>query len=152
METAQLEVIEQLETPVAPGIVRRSDRGLCIAGTKTSLFSIMDSLVAGQQWQLTTYFGLSEQQLQQALDYIRQHRVQFTADYAEYVRKAEEMERYYRERERQGRAELEAKGLWKKPAPHLLPAWEKLQAWKREANRTAEESENLKRDDHSTAR
>ncbi len=134
METAILETTEQLETPVAPGIVRRSDRGLCVARTKISLFSIMDYIKAGKQEDLLIYVGLSERQLNQALAYIEQHREEFEANYAEYVRKADEMERYYRERERQRRAELEAKGLW--PPPNLTPEqaaiWEKLQRHKRE--------------------
>ncbi|MGH9842552.1 MAG: DUF433 domain-containing protein [Blastocatellia bacterium] len=138
MVTAELETKELLETPVAPGIVRRSDRGLCVAGTKISLFFIMDYVKAGQQQDLLTYVGLSEEQLDQALAYIEQHRIEFEANYAEYVRKADEMERYYREREHQRRAELEAKGLWPPTSPppnlppHLIPAWERLQALRRE--------------------
>jgi hypothetical protein len=38
---------ETLETLVAPGIVRRSDRGLCIAGKRITLYLIMDYLNAG---------------------------------------------------------------------------------------------------------
>ncbi len=134
METATREKEEPLETPVAPGIVRRSDRGLCIAGTKISLFSIMDSLKFGSTEALVIGAGLTEKQLRQAQDYIDANREQFEAAYEKYVRNAEEMERYYRERERQRREELKAKGLWGQPPddPSLLPAWEKLQAWKRE--------------------
>ncbi|MGH9833309.1 MAG: hypothetical protein ACREBD_30330 [Blastocatellia bacterium] len=132
MGTANLEVEESLEIPVAPGIVRRSDRGLCIAGTKLSLFSIMDAIKAGRTEVLLTYGGLSREQFDQALAYIEENREEFEAAYAEYVRRAEEMERFHRERERQRRAELEAEGLWKKPAPHLIPAWERLQSLKRE--------------------
>ena len=129
MSTLTLETTQLLETPIAPGIVRRTDRGLCVAGTKISLFSIMDYLKAGQQQDLLTYGQLSEEQLQQALDYIEAHRVEFEAAYAEYVRQAEEMEIYYRNRERQHRAELEAQGLW--PPRNFTPAqaalWERLQ-------------------------
>jgi len=138
MVTAELETRELLETPIAPGIVRRSDRGLCVAGTKISLFSIMDYIKAGKQEDLLIYVGLSEEQLNQALAYIEEHREEFEVNYAEYVRKADEMERYYRERERQRRAELEAKGLWpplhppSNLPPHLIPAWERLQALRRE--------------------
>ncbi len=132
METTNLELEEPLEILVAPGIVRRSDRGLCIAGTKISLFSIMDSIKAGRTEVLLTYGGLSQEQFDQALAYIEENREEFEAAYAEYVRRAEEMERFHRERERQRRAELEVEGLWKQPAPHLIPAWERLQSLKRE--------------------
>lgn len=133
MESAILETMEQLEIPVAPGIVRRSDRGLCVAGTKISLFSIMDYIKAGKRDDLLTYVSLSEEQLNQALAYIERHREEFEADYADYAREAEEMERHYRERERQRLAELEAQGLW--PPSDLTPEqaaiWEKLQRHKR---------------------
>jgi uncharacterized protein (DUF433 family) len=131
METATAETAEQLETPIAPGIVRRSDRGLCIAGTKVSLFSIMDSIKAGATNDLLRYGGLSQEQLDQALAYIEANRAEFEAAYEDYVQAAAEMEQHYREQERQRRAELDAKGLWKEPAPDLLPAWERLQALKR---------------------
>ncbi len=132
MGTANIEVEEPLEIPVAPGIVRRSDRGLCVAGTKISLFSIMDAIKSGRTEVLLTYGGLSQEQINQALAYVEKNREEFEAAYAEYVRRAEEMERFHRERARQRRAELEAEGLWKKPAPHLIPAWERLQSLKRE--------------------
>jgi hypothetical protein len=134
METAKLELEEPLETPVAPGIVRRSDRGLCVAGTKVSLFSIMDSLKSGSTEALFVGAGLTEEQLRLAQDYIDANREQFETAYEKYVRDGEEMERYYREREQQRREELKAKGLWGKPPsdPHLLPGWERLQALRRE--------------------
>ncbi|MGH9768349.1 MAG: DUF433 domain-containing protein [Blastocatellia bacterium] len=134
MEPAILETTEQLETPVAPGIVRRSDRGLCVAGTKISLFSIVDYIKAGKQEDLLIYVGLSEEQLNRALAYIEQHREEFEANYAEYVRKGEELEQYYRDRERLRLAGLEARGQW--PPTDLTPEqaaiWEKLQRHQRE--------------------
>jgi uncharacterized protein (DUF433 family) len=142
METATLEMKELIETPVAPGIVRRSDRGLCIANSRIPVFDIMDYLNAGwSREMLLEYVAINEEQLQHALDFIKQGGAELEAAHAEFTRKADEMEREYREREKQRQAELKAKGLWGKPPddPRLLPAWEKLQAWKRE--RAPEEDE-----------
>lgn len=160
METAQLgmtkpETDEQFFTPVAPGVVRRRDRGLCVEGTRIQLYAIMDYLNAGwSHEQVLEILPISPEQYQQALHYIAASGAAFEAEYEEIVRKSKEDELYWRERERQRRAELEAKGLWKTPdlPPHLIPAWEKLQAWKREANQTAEASEKRAHDDHSAAR
>ncbi|GEM_PF-1778404 len=129
--TAQtdIEVTQPLETPVAPGIVRRPDRGFCVAGTKISLFAIMDYVNAGAQQDLLTYGQLSAGQLQQALNYIAANRPEFDLAYAEYVRKATELEHYYRNRERQHRAELAAQGLWppRNHTPAQAAIWERLQ-------------------------
>ena len=108
MATAIMEVATVLETPVAPGIVRRADRGLCVADTRLSLFSLMDYLKAGRQQDLLTYGQLSATQLQLALDYLDAHRAECETAYTEYAQQAEELECHYRERECQRRAELPA--------------------------------------------
>jgi len=100
IETAVQEAVP-FEIWVAPGIVDRSDRGLCLAGTRITLYTIMDHLKAGRtpeyirQWLL-----LTEDQVNDALRYIEENRQSFEAEYAEVVRRSEELEKYYRERNR----------------------------------------------------
>lgn len=121
------------ETPVAPGIVRRTDRGLCVAGTRISLYTIMDSLKAGRtpayicQWML-----LTESQVNDAVRYIEENRESFEAEYAEVVRYSEELEKYYRERSRQ----MKTNGIPKNLTPKQMEAWERLQAIRRERERS----------------
>jgi uncharacterized protein (DUF433 family) len=117
------------QTVVAPGIVRRRDRGLCIAGTRISLYLIKDYLKAGRTPdEICRSLLLSEGQLNDAIRYIEGNREEFEAEYAEVVRVCEERERYYRERN-------PLREIKDKP-PNLTPkqeeAWERLMALKRE--------------------
>ncbi len=92
------------EVLVAPGIVRRSDRGLCVAGTRVTLYLIMDHLKEG--WPphlLRDQLLLSEEQMDQVMDYIGSHREEFEAEYQEVVCKCAERERFWREREEERR-------------------------------------------------
>jgi len=92
------------EVLVAPGIVRRSDRGLCVAGTRITLYLIMDHLKEG--WPphlLRDQLLLSEEQMDQVMDYIESHREEFEAEYQEVARKCAERERFWREREEERR-------------------------------------------------
>lgn len=92
-------------TCVAPGIVRRTDRGLCLAGTRITLYLIMDYLRAGWPPHLIRHWlDLSEAQIEQAVQYIETHRPGFEAEYAEVVRQAQARERYWRERQHQRQA------------------------------------------------
>ena len=69
---------EILETVVAPGVVRRSDRGLCVAGRRITLYLIEDHLRAG--WPphiLRHWLRLSEREMAEVLDYINANRSDF---------------------------------------------------------------------------
>jgi hypothetical protein len=46
-EEFQMSQPEAFYSCVAPGIVRRADRGLCLAGKRVTLYLIMDYLTAG---------------------------------------------------------------------------------------------------------
>jgi len=95
------------EVNVAPGIIRRKDRGLCVEGTRITLYLIMDHLKEGWPPQLLRdQLLLSEEQMDQVMEYIDSHRDEFEAEYKEVVRKCEERERYWRERERERRLRI----------------------------------------------
>ena len=120
------------ETPVVPGIVRRADRGLCVAGTKLSLFTLMEYVQAGHQQDLLTYGQLSAEQLQQTMDYIAAHRVEFNAAYAEYRRKANELESHYRAR--QACISATQQRSPNNLTPTQAAIWERLQARQRQSD------------------
>lgn len=120
----------EFETEVAPGIVRRRDRGLCVNGSRITLYSIMDFLKAG--WPphlLRDQLLLTEQEMQHVLDYLAAHSEEFDAEYDEVVRQAEEDERYWHARQEELQKRLaERPG----PPPNLSPkeaaAWSRLMA------------------------
>jgi uncharacterized protein (DUF433 family) len=99
--------IQETEVSVAPGIVRRADRGLCVEGTRITLYLIMDHLKEG--WTphlLADQLLLDKAQIDQVMEYIASHREEFEAEYQEVVRKCAERERYWRERERERRKSI----------------------------------------------
>jgi uncharacterized protein (DUF433 family) len=95
------------EMNVAPGIIRRKDRGLCVEGTRITLYLIMDHLKEGWPPRLLgDQLLLSQEQMDQVMAYIESHREAFEAEYEEVVRKCDERERYWRERERERRLRM----------------------------------------------
>lgn len=120
----------EFEIEVAPGVVRRRDRGLCVKGSRVTLYSIMDFLKAG--WPphlLRDQLLLTEQEMQHVLDYLAAHGEEFEAEYDEVVRQAEEDERYWRAQQEELQKRLaERPG----PPPNLSPeqavAWSRLMA------------------------
>lgn len=121
--------VTSIETEVAPGIVRRTDRGLCIAGTRISLYLVTDYLNAGWPPHLIAHWlGLSEQECSQALSYLDTHRTEFEAEYEVVVKNARARETYYREQARQR--------ISKQHQPNLTPeqaaAMARLAALRRE--------------------
>jgi uncharacterized protein (DUF433 family) len=87
-------------TLVAPGIERRSDRGLAIAGSRLTLYEIMDLIKNGRSAdQILEIYPLTVAQLQSAYDYFAAHGEEFEAEYRRVVRESEERERYWRARQ-----------------------------------------------------
>lgn len=124
-----MSTVTSIETVVAPGIVRRTDRGLCIAGTRISLYLVMDYLRAGWPSHLIRHWlGLSEEEFNNALSYIESHQAQFEAEYEAVVKNAEAREQHYRERARQIRGGLQRPNL----TPEQAAALSRLAALKRE--------------------
>jgi uncharacterized protein (DUF433 family) len=117
-----------VEIPVTTGIVRRTDRGLCVANTRISLYLIMDYLKASWTPQLIRHWlGLSEEEMSAATNYIAAHQAEFEAEYTEVVKKNEEREKFYRERARSVQASAVKPNL----APEQAVALARLQALKR---------------------
>lgn len=91
----------------SPTIIRRSDMGLAISGTRTTIYLVLDYL--HDNWprdEIRKWLNLTEAQLQAALDYIEAHREEVETEYEEVVREAEERQFYHEERLRQHLASL----------------------------------------------
>jgi uncharacterized protein (DUF433 family) len=107
--------------------VIRTERGLTIAGTRTTLYLVMDHIKAG--WpteQIQHCLRLTDRQVADAMRSIEDHREEVEAEYQYVLRQAEENRRYWEERNRERFAQIAA--MPPKPGTEHLRA--KLDAWK----------------------
>src|SRR5215510_5836738 len=96
------------ETIAQPTVVRTS-RGLSIAGTRITLYSIMDYVTAGWPAKLIgDRLNLMDQQITDALAYIAEHRLEVETEYQQVLKDAEENRRYWEERNRERFAQIAA--------------------------------------------
>ena len=112
----------------------RTERGLAIAGTRITLYEIMDYLHAG--WPpklLRDRLDLTEQQLTDALAYINTHQAEVEAEYKTVLQEAEEIRQYWEERNRERIAQIAAQP----PRPGQEAIRAKLQAWKEKLKSTS---------------
>jgi uncharacterized protein (DUF433 family) len=112
------------ETATIPDIVVRTSRGLTIAGTRITLYTIMDHLKA--DWPphlIQDWFSLTDEQIQGVLAYIEAHQEVVEAEYQKVLADAEEIKQYWEERNR----ERFAKIATLPPPPGKEAAWAKLQ-------------------------
>ena len=109
-----------------PTVVRTS-RGLSIAGTRITLYNVMDYLKAGWPPKLIRdRFNLTDKQIADVMDYIDTHRPEVEAEYQLVLQQAEENRQYWEARNRERFAEIAA--MSSKPGQEEIRA--KLQAWK----------------------
>lgn len=89
-----------------PTVVRTS-RGLSIAGTRITLYAVMDYIKAGWPAQrIQEWLNLSEEQIGGAIRYIEEHREEVETEYEQVLREAEENRRYWEERNRERFAQI----------------------------------------------
>jgi uncharacterized protein (DUF433 family) len=120
------------EIATTPNIVIRTSRGLTIAGTRITLYTIMDYLQ--DEWPshlIQDWFNLTDQQIQGALDYIRVHQQEVEAEYQQVLANADEIRQYWEEHNRERFATIAALP----PPPGKEAAWAKLQQKKVELAR-----------------
>ncbi len=123
------------ETIAAPGVVRRSDRGLCVAGHRITLYLIEDYLRAGWPPHLLQHsLHLSHQEMRQVLDYLIANRSDFDREYERVARQATEREKYWRDREQRRRKRL--KVTRRNFTPEQAAAWARLSALKQQGKAT----------------
>lgn len=108
------------------GIIR-TDRGLTISGTRITLYDVMDHLAAGWTPRLIrNWLPLSDEQINQAIDYIETHRTEVEAEYQIVLQEAQQTRDYWDDRNRDRLAEISQ--MPPKPGQEALYA--KLKAWK----------------------
>lgn len=105
----------------------RTERGLTIAGTRITLYDVMDHLVAGWTPQLIlNWLPLTEEQLNAALAYIDANRTMVEAEYKTVLQETQEMRDYWEEKNRERLAQIAKLP----PKPGQEEVYAKLQSWK----------------------
>ena len=95
------------ETAASQPTVVRTDRGLSIAGTRITLYHVMDYVKAGRSSdEIRDAFNLTDQQIADVMAYIGQHRATVEGEYQQVLREAEEIRCYWEERNRERLAEI----------------------------------------------
>jgi uncharacterized protein (DUF433 family) len=115
-----------------PGIIR-TERGLTIAGTRITLYDVMDYVIAEYPPKfIRGMLNLTDEQVNAALSYIEANRAEVEAEYQIVLQEAEEIRQYWEERNRERFAQIKA--LPPKPGQEAIRA--KLQAWKEKLGMT----------------
>ena len=105
----------------------RTERGLTIAGTRITLYDVMDYVTAQYPPKfIQGLFNLTDEQMDAALKYIKAHYVEVEAEYQIVLKEAEEIQKYWEERNRERLAQIAKLP----PPPGREAAWEKLQQQK----------------------
>jgi uncharacterized protein (DUF433 family) len=81
------------------GLITRTERGLTISGSRISLYDVIDLLRADYPPKLIRdRFNLTDEQINVALAYIADHRVEVEAEYQEVLKTREEIYQYWQDR------------------------------------------------------
>ncbi|MBW4442493.1 MAG: DUF433 domain-containing protein [Plectolyngbya sp. WJT66-NPBG17] len=104
-----------------------TERGLTIAGTRITLYDVMDYVTAQYPPKfIQGLFDLTEEQVNTALVYIEAHRSDVEAEYQQVLQETEKLRQYYEEQNR----DRVARSAAQLPKPGTEAAWEKLRAAK----------------------
>ncbi len=98
-------------TPTSNGQVSiiRTERGLTIAGTRITLYDVMDYLKAQYPPKfIRDAFNLTDAQIHAALAYIEAHQTEVEAEYQEILKAAEETRQFWEQRNRERFARIAA--------------------------------------------
>jgi len=108
-------------------MIIRTERGLTIAGTRITLYDVMDYVMANYPPKfIQGLFELTEEQINVALDYIKTNFAAVEAEYQIVLKEAEALQQYYEEKNRDLIARLAAQP----PKPGQEAVRAKLQAIK----------------------
>jgi uncharacterized protein (DUF433 family) len=112
----------------------RTERGLTIAGTRITLYDVMDHLAAGWTPKLIlNWLPLTEEQLNTAISYIDANRAEVEAEYQTVLQATQEMRRYWEDKNRERLAQIAKMP----PKSGQEEVYAKLQAWKAKLGLTA---------------
>jgi uncharacterized protein (DUF433 family) len=113
--------------PNGQAAIIRTERGLTIAGTRISLYDVIDLLKADHSPKLIRdTFNLTDAQISAALSYIEANQVQIEAEYQEVLHTREEIRQYWEDRNRERLARIAA--MPRKPGKEAI--WAKLEEQK----------------------
>lgn len=105
----------------------RTERGLAIAGTRITLYDVMDHLAAGWTPKLIlNWLPLTEEQLNAAISYIDSNRAEVEAEYQTVLQATQEMREYWEGKNRERLAQIATMP----PKSGQEEVYAKLQAWK----------------------
>jgi len=95
------------ETNENQAIVVRTDHGLSVAGTRITLYQIMDYIKAGNPSSvIRDHFRLTVKQTSDILKYIEIHREEVETEYKQVLDYADEIRQYWEERNRNHLAKI----------------------------------------------
>lgn len=104
-----------------------TERGLSIAGTRITLYDVMEYLLAGWPAESIRHrLDLTERQITDAVAYIDMHRAEVEAEYQTVLQNAQEIRRYWEDRNREQFIRIAAQP----PKPEQEALRKKLQEWK----------------------
>ena len=87
----------------------RTERGLTIAGTRITLYDVIDYLKADYPHKyIRDVFNLTDEQMNGVLAYIEAHQVEVEAEYQDVLQMAQEIRQYWEERNRDRLARIAA--------------------------------------------
>ncbi len=98
------------ETNTSQTTVVRTERGLSIAGTRITLYNIMDYVKAGWPPKLIRdRLNLTDKQIADVMDYIKAHQAEVEAEYQLILQQAREIRQYWEAQNRERFAEIAAR-------------------------------------------
>lgn len=105
-------------------VVVRTGRGLTVAGTRITLYQIMDFLKAGYPpEEIRDDFGLTIRQMKEVTEYIETRRDEVENEYRQVLDLAERNRQYWEEHNRERLAQIAEMP----PEPEYAGFWDKLQ-------------------------
>jgi hypothetical protein len=120
-------LIDMSLTLSEPAIIIRTERGSVIAGTRITLYDVMDYVTESYPPKfIRAMLGLTDEQVTAALFYIETHRAEVETEYQFILKEAEELQQYYEEENRERVTRIAAKPP--KPGKEVIRA--KLEAEK----------------------
>ena len=94
--------------PNAHQTLIRTERGLSIAGTRITIYDVMDYIAAGfTPAQIQDRLGLNDRQIDDVMNYIRSHRAKVEAEYKTILQTSQENRRYWEARNQEKFAQVE---------------------------------------------
>src|SRR3990172_710805 len=117
-----------LQKAILQPTVVRTDRGLSIAGTRITLYQLIDCLKADMSIsEIRDIYRLTIKQISDVMEHIEKHHNEVEAEYQQVIEQAEKNKQYWESRNRERFEEIAKMP----PKQEYKEAWERLQEWKK---------------------